>query len=223
LSSYSLAVYLIVFIDKAEQFCYNSLLKRHIYMKITLRKASALQTAIQEAVKNIEVTVKVELNEFENAEVALTNANAKLVNSDQRRTALTKVLYVVRAQVGTANAECGINERLAKAAYVDKRIGQLTALVSSEAVQDNMLVINGKVEKLKADKGENSRRSLYGYSDTVSTGVLTQAQVDAFKAEQLALKKDKQKLNDEVLELNVRTEIALSDETVAVLTSEGLV
>jgi hypothetical protein len=193
------------------------------HMKITLRKASALQTAIQEAVKNIEVTVKVELNEFELPDTALTTANVKLISADQRRTALTKVLYVVRAQVGTANAECGINERLAKAAYVDKRIGQLTALVSSEAVQDNMLVINGKVEKLKADKGENSRRSLYGYSDTVSTGVLTQAQVDAFKAEQLALKKDKQKLNDEVLELNVRTEIALSDETVAVLTSEGLV
>ena len=192
-------------------------------MKITLRKASALQTAIQEAVKNIEITVKVELNEFERPDVALSTANVKLISADQRRTALTKVLYVVRAQVGTANAECGINERLAKAAYVDKRIGQLTALVSTEAVQDNMLVINGKVEKLKADKGENSRRSLYGYSDTVSTGVLTQVQVDVFKAEQLALKKDKQKLNDEVLELNVRTEIVLSDETVAVLTSEGLV
>ena len=192
-------------------------------MKITLRKASALQNAIQETVKNIEITVKVELNEFERPDVALETANLKLISADQRRTALTKVLYVVRAQVGTANAECGINERLAKAAYVDKRIGQLTALISSDAVQDSMLVINGKVEKLKADKGENSRRSLYGYSDTVSTGVLTQAQVDAFKAEQLALKKDKQKLNDEVLELNVRTEIALSDETVAVLTSEGLV
>jgi hypothetical protein len=192
-------------------------------MKITLRKASALQNSIQEAVKNIDITVKVELNEFERPDVALETANLKLISADQRRTALTKVLYVVRAQVGTANAECGINERLAKAAYVDKRIGQLTALVSSDAVQDSMLVINGKVEKLKADKGENSRRSLYGYSDTVSTGVLSQAQVDAFKAEQLALKKDKQKLNDEVLELNVRTEIALSDETVAVLTSEGLV
>ena len=192
-------------------------------MKITLRKASALQNAIQEVVKNVDITVKVELNEFERPDVALETANLKLISADQRRTALTKVLYVVRAQVGTANAECGINERLAKAAYVDKRIGQLTALISSDAVQDSMLVINGKVEKLKADKGENSRRSLYGYSDTVSTGVLTQVQVDAFKAEQLALKKDKQKLNDEVLELNVRTEIALSDETVAVLTSEGLV
>ena len=192
-------------------------------MKITLRKASALQNAIQEAVKNVDITVKVELNEFERPDVALETANLKLISADQRRTALTKVLYVVRAQVGTANAECGINERLAKAAYVDKRIGQLTALISSDAVQDSMLVINGKVDKLKADKGENSRRSIYGYSDTVSTGVLSQAQVDQFKAEQLALKKDKQKLNDEVLELNVRTEIALSDETVAVLTSEGLV
>ena len=192
-------------------------------MKITLRKASALQNAIQEVVKNVDITVKVELNEFERPDVALETANLKLISADQRRTALTKVLYVVRAQVGTANAECGINERLAKAAYVDKRIGQLTALISSDAVQDSMLVINGKVDKLKADKGENSRRSIYGYSDTVSTGVLSQAQVDQFKAEQLALKKDKQKLNDEVLELNVRTEIALSDETVAVLTSEGLV
>ena len=192
-------------------------------MKITLRKASALQNAIQEAVKNIDITVKVELNEFELPGTALSTANLKLISADQRRTSLTKALYTIRAQVGTANAECGINERLAKAAYVDKRIGQLTVLVSTEAVQDNMLVINGKVEKLIADKGENSRRSIYGYSDTVSTGVLTQAQVDEFKAEQLALKKDKQKLNDEVLELNVRTEIALSDETVAVLTSEGLV
>jgi len=192
-------------------------------MKITLRKASALQNAIQEAVKNIEVTVKVELNEFEDARLAMGKANDKLIQADQRRTALTKVLYVVRAQVGTANAECGINERLAKAAYVDKRIGQLTALVAAEAVQDSIAVIEGKLEKLKAPESANSRRSLYGYSDTVGTGVLSQAQVDTFKAEQLALKKDKQKLNDEVLELNVRTEIVLSDETVAVLTKEGLV
>jgi hypothetical protein len=192
-------------------------------MKITLRKASALQNSIQEAVKNIDITVKVELNEFEDARIAMGKANDKLVNADQRRVALTKALYVVRAQVGTANAESGINERLAKAAYVDKRIGQLTALISAEAVQDSIAVIEGKLEKLKAPESANSRRSLYGYSDTVSTGVLSQSQVDAFKAEQLALKKDKQKLNDEVLELNVRTEIVLSDETVAVLTSEGLV
>jgi hypothetical protein len=37
------------------------------------------------------------------------------------------------------------------------------------------------------------------------------------------LKKQKQKLNDEVLELNIKTEIPLSEEVVATLQSEGLV
>jgi len=192
-------------------------------MNITLRKASALQASIQEAVKNIDVTVKAELNEFVDAQTALASANAKLVQADQRRTSLTKVLYRIRAQVGTANAESGINGKLAEAAYIDKRIGQLTGLVSAEALQDDIAVIQGKIEKLKAPESANSRRSLYGYSDTVSTGLLTQAQVDAFKAEQLALKKEKQKLNDEVLELNVRTVVELSADAVAVLQGEGLI
>ena len=188
-----------------------------------MRKASALQASIQEAVKNIDVTVKAELNEFVDAQTALASANAKLVQADQRRTSLTKVLYRIRAQVGTANAESGINGKLAEAAYIDKRIGQLTGLVSAEALQDDIAVIQGKIEKLKAPESANSRRSLYGYSDTVSTGLLTQAQVDAFKAEQLALKKEKQKLNDEVLELNVRTVVELSADAVAVLQGEGLI
>lgn len=192
-------------------------------MNITLRKASALQASIQEAVKNIDVTVKAELNEFVDAQTALASANAKLVQADQRRTSLTKVLYRIRAQVGTSNAESGINGKLAEAAYIDKRIGQLTALVGADALQDDIAVIQGKIEKLKAPESANSRRSLYGYSDTVSTGVLTQAQVDTFKAEQLALKKEKQKLNDEVLELNVRTEVTLSADAVAVLQAEGLI
>jgi hypothetical protein len=192
-------------------------------MKITLRKASALQTAIQEAVKNIEVTVKVDLNEFEDAQVALATANAKVIQADQRRTTLTKVLYRIRAQVGTSNVESGIAGKLTEAAYIDKRLSQLTALLGTETAQDSMAVIQGKLDKIKNDKGENSRRSIYGYSDTVSTGVLTQEQVAVFKAEQLVLKKEKQKLNDEILELNVRTEIELSADAVEVLTWEGLV
>jgi hypothetical protein len=192
-------------------------------MNITLRKASALQNAIQEAIRSIDITVKVELNEFESPDVALTDANHKLVTNDQRRNALTKVLYGIRAQVGESNALSGINKSLALSAYIDKRVGQLTALTQADALQDNMVVINGKIEKLKSDKSETSRRSIYGYSDTVSTGVLTQTQVTAFKDELLSLKKEKQRFNDQILELNVRTEITLSAETVAVLTQEGLI
>ena len=191
-------------------------------MKITLRKASALQTSIQEAIKNIDVTVKVELNEFEDVQTKLDAVNATLIKNDQRRASLTACLYDIRSLVGGANALSGINDRLAKAAYIDKRIGQLTALTAADAVQESLTVITGKVEKLKAPD-TSGRRSLYGYNDTVSTGVLASEQVAQFKAQALDLKKSKQKLNDEILELNVRTEIELPSEVEMVLNQEGLI
>ena len=192
-------------------------------MKVTLRKASALQSSIQDAIKAVEVTVKVDLNEFEDTAEVLAKANANTINSDIRRASLTACLYDIRSLVGSANAMNGINDRLAKAAYIDKRLGQLATLVQADALQDSMIVINGKVEKLKAEKGENSRRSIYGYSDTVSTGVLTQEQISGFKAQVLDLKKSKQTLNDEILELNVRTEVELPTEVELVLNQEGLI
>lgn len=191
-------------------------------MRITLRKASALQQSIQEAVKAIDVVVKVELNEFEDPASKLTTANAELVGKDNRRASLTACLYDIRSLVGTANAASGINDRLAKAAYIDKRLGQLAGLVQAEALQDSALVINGKIEKIRNDKGE-SRRTLYGYNDTVSTGVLTQDQITVFKNQILELKKSKQKLNDEILELNVSTEIEIPSEVELVLNQEGLI
>jgi len=191
-------------------------------MNITLRKASAIQNSINDAVKSIKVELTVELNEFVNVESALAKANGDLVANDGRRQRLTMALYNIRALVGTANAQSGIDTNLAKAAFIDKRIGQLEQLASATEITD-LDVIKGKLEKIKNDKGETSRRSIYGYSDTVSTSVLSKAQIDQAKAEILNLKKQKQKLNDEILELNIKTEIPISEDVVATLQAEGLI
>jgi hypothetical protein len=53
--------------------------------------------------------------------------------------------------------------------------------------------------------------------------VLTADQIEGYKAEIRALKKQKQGINDKVLELNVRTEIELDADTVALLQAEQLV
>ena len=190
-------------------------------MNITLRKANAIQTSINDAIKNIKVSLTVEINEFQNVEDVLTKANAELIENDARRQKLTMALYNIRALVGTANTSSGIATTLAKAAFIDKRIGQLEELAKAGEIT-SLDVIKGKLDKIKNDKGENSRRSLYGYNDTVSTSVLSKEQIEQAKAEVLNLKKQKQKLNDEVLELNIKTEIPLSDETVATLTAEKL-
>ena len=190
-------------------------------MNITLRKANAVQNSINETVKNIRVDLTLEINEFQNVEDTLSKANNELIANDGRRQNLTMALYNIRALVGTANAASGIDTALAKAAFIDKRIGQLEQLAGGTEIT-SLEVIKGKLEKIKNDKGENTRRSIYGYSDTVSTGILSKEQIAQAKTEILNLKKQKQKLNDEILELNIKTEIPLGDDTVTTLTAEGL-
>lgn len=189
-------------------------------MNITLRKANAVQNSINDVVKNIKIDLTIEINEFQDVEATITKANNSLIDNDGRRQKLTMALYNIRALVGTANAASGIDTALAKAAFIDKRIIQLEQLAGATEITE-IDVIKGKLEKIKNDKGEG-RRSLYGYNDTVSTSVLSKAQIDQAKAEVLNLKKQKQKLNDEVLELNIKTEIPLSDDVVATLQAEGL-
>lgn len=189
-------------------------------MNITLRKANAIQNSINDAVKNIKFETTVELNEFQDPGVELTKANEELFAADSRRQKLTMALYNIRALVGTANAASGIDTALAKAAFIDKRIAQLEQLATLKPYTD-LEVIKGKLEKIKSLKDE-ARSRIYGYGDTVSTTVVSKEQIDQAKAEILNLKKQKQKLNDEVLELNIKTEIPLADDTTAVLQAEGL-
>lgn len=189
-------------------------------MNITLRKANAIQNSINDVVKNIKVEMSVELNEFQNVEETISKANNALIENDNRRQKLTMALYNIRALVGSANAGCGIDTALAKAAFIDKRIGQLEQLAAASEMT-SLEVIKGKIEKIKGLKDE-ARSRIYGYGDTVTTSVLSKEQINQAKAEILSLKKQKQKLNDEILELNIKTEIPLGDDIVATLQKEGL-
>ena len=188
-------------------------------MKITLRKANAVQNSIQEAIKSVKLGHTVELNEFQDVETALATAQAALVSATQRRDNLVTVLYAVRGAVGSAKASAGIDQKLTEAALIDKRIGfaEETAKAAEMTALD---IIKGKVKKLSE---VDSKHRVYGYGDTVSTTVVTAEAIDAAKKTVLELKKAKQKINDEVLELNIRTEITLDDAVVATLTAEGLI
>jgi len=189
-------------------------------MNISLRKANAVQNAINDAIKGIKMEFSVDINEFQDISAELQKANNTLISNDSRRQKLLLALYNIRGLVGAANASAGIDLSLAKAAFIDKRIGQLEELAGQKEMTD-LEVIKGKIEKIKNLKDEAGSR-IYGYGDTVNTTVVSKEQIAQAKAEILNLKKQKQKLNDEVLELNIKTEIPLSDDTVATLQAEGL-
>jgi hypothetical protein len=187
-------------------------------MNISLRKAAALQNSIQETMRSIKVEPVIRVNEFVNSERVIHDANTTLVENDARRVALTIAYYNIRSLVGAANVSCGINMKLATSAFVDKRIAQIQELTDA-GVRD-IGVVSRRLDKIRSS---DTSASMYGREETVTTSVLTEDQVAAFKSELQALKKQKQTLNDEILELNIKTEIPLGEHTITTLKNEGLI
>jgi uncharacterized protein YdcH (DUF465 family) len=187
-------------------------------MKITLRKANALQNSINDALKQILVVSEVALTEFHRPEDEIARVRAEAEKNIQRRERLNHALYDIRQRVAGANTNAGVSTNLTLVAEIEKQIQFYTGL-SGKEVRQGHEVVAGKLRKIAETKSER----LYGYSDTVNTSVWTAEDIAGFKKTVSDLKKSKQQLQDIILETNVRTEIELSDETVAVLQAEGLI
>ena len=191
-------------------------------IKINLRKAAALQTVLQDTIKTIEVEHSIELNEFEDPQTRIESASVRLFANDTRRNDLLMSVYSLRSQTGVQNAVSGVASKLTHITYIDRRLVQLETLIAGAKAIEHPDVISGKLEKIRS-RPADSRASIYGHADTVSTGVLSTEQIENIRGVVRDLKKQKATLNDEILELNIRTEIELAPDVEAVLTREGLV
>lgn len=187
-------------------------------MKITLRKASVLQNAINDAIKQIDIKSEVALTEFHQPELEIARAAVEAKTNIQRRWALNSALHNIRLSVAQANHESGVNQHLTDVAALEKQIQFYTGLAGKE-VRESADVLAGKLRKIAESKSER----LYGYNDTVSTSVFTAEDIAGFKKIVIDRKKSKQQIQDKILELNVRTEIELGDQTVGILQAEGLI
>jgi hypothetical protein len=182
-------------------------------MNITLRKANAVQLSINEMIKGLTFGTSVQLNEYEDATAQIVAVRDVFETHRATRTKLVGALYEIRKAVAVANADAGINDMLAEVAMLEKEI-QFYNTFATKTARLSDAVIAGKIEKIK-HTSEESR--LYGRYDTVETGVFTKEEIEDFKRTVADLKRQKQKLQDTLLELNVRTEIQLDEETVRFL------
>ena len=190
-------------------------------MNISLRKANALQNSINETVKGLDFETTVKINEFQDAEQEIKKAAETLCNNLTRRDALTSALYEIRKSVSGANTQVGIDNRLADVANLEKQIQFYNGLAGNK-VRESEKVVAGRLDKIRNGK-EETRRSIYGYDSTVDTSVLNREDLDGFRRRVTTAKKQKQKLQDEILELNVQTTIQLTSTTETTLQTEGLI
>ena len=187
-------------------------------MNVTLRKASAIQHSILEAIRSITFKTDVELNEFHNAEQEIARVVGEVKSNLGRRDALNTALYWLRRAVADANHANGVNRKLTEIAELEKQI-QFYAEVGGKGVRESAEVLTGKLEKIRVAEPKSR---VYGYNDTVTTSVFTAEDIAGFKKIVSDLKRVKQKIQDEVLELNVRSEITLDHNVVEVLKAESI-
>ena len=187
-------------------------------MKITLRKANAVQLVINEALKGLTFETSVQINEFEEATTQVSSVRDTFNANVALRSKLVLALYEIRKAVARANNDNNINDMLADVARLEKEI-QFFNTFATKTVRLSDAVIAGKLEKIKSTK-EESR--LYGRYDTVDTTVFEKQDLEYFKWTVADLKRQKQKLQDTLLEHNVRTEIELSEEAAQLLTENNI-
>lgn len=188
-------------------------------MKVSLRKANALQAAINEQVNSLDLATEIAINEFEKPGQKLSEAKSKFDVASATRKKLLGANYEIRKQVAVANADSGINDLLADLAMIEKDIGFYSKLVKMQPALDNDVIV-GKLGKIKGKTEDIYGR--YG-DDVVKTTIFTASELEAFKEALAGLKKLKVSLQDNLLELNVSTEITVSEETEKLLAKAGII
>ena len=161
------------------------------------------------------------LNEFEAAEQVINTKAAESVKAFQRQVNLIEALYDIRSKVAQSNTNSGITEILTQIARLDKLIS-VNQKMAERTVRFSTELVEGRLNKIRNSKDE-SRAMLYDRYNELSTGVATEESNKTFKEAVAAHKREKQRLQDLVLEANVRTEIALQPETENTLRIEGLI
>jgi len=187
-------------------------------MKISLRKANILQSSINDAINAIKVDTTIHINEFQSSVVEIAKGYQEYTNSTDKFTNLVNALYEIREKVGIENCTAGVTTLLVDIAKTEKFIQYFTKM-SGETVRVEENVLIGKLDKIRARK---DTQQIYGMTDTVVTSVLSQDDINLAKSKVAELKKLKQKLQDQLLELNIRTEIELSEQTVQTLQSVNI-
>jgi hypothetical protein len=193
-------------------------------MNISLRKASALQAVIQDSInqthQEIQTSSRISLSEFANPKETMIENHDKLFTGLSKSDNLSMVYYEIRKQLGNSNVKSGISDLLAELAYINKKISFLEEISVAHNLQTKMEIIIGKLDKAK--KAAENAASYYD-ADRITTGLLTQAEINDFKSQIANLKKEKVAINDSILEKNITNTITLSEKAVDILKTNNLI
>ena len=190
-------------------------------MKINLRKASVVQQTILDEIKRTgaeKTTISVSLY-ADDIEAKLNDQLAKIVSTNQKIGRLLEANRMIRGAVARKNAEVGIADYLAEEAFLSAAESRVKAIAELD-VRPNIAELAKEIEARKESK--DAERSLYGRTYEVSVNVASEQIVNDAKVELSRIQKRRRKIKDEMVSINVRTEIEVPEQVALVLSELGL-
>jgi hypothetical protein len=189
-------------------------------MKINLRKASALQSAIRaavsERVQKVTGTLSMPLWKVSDEQIAVERTKQVNLLSDIER--LESIIVHIRENTGMENVKNGVNNLLAEQAELTKQIARYKNLLKSD-VAPSSNDLDQKVTALK----ESNTRSVYNTRDQIDVGVFSSKDIEKFNSTFVQLRRRQTEIGDKLIAANVTSEITIADSDWSWLELQGIV
>lgn len=177
-------------------------------MKLTLRKANALQLLITEQIGLTTISTEAAVGRYDDPVALVTAAATKFTENLAKKVSLLQILYSIRKKVSVESQKAGIPDILADVAHIDKVSAILKPLAELTKFAPSEEVLKAALDDLKR---ESTAGSSYQTRNAFGTGVIPQGWETEWISNLSSFRKKKQNLSDKLLELNVRHEIELDD------------
>ena len=191
-------------------------------MKISLRKANTIQELVGEALQQpLESPAHLDVMAIDEWKVELRFARKTFLSEMATRAQLVSARYEVRKRISEENAKQGVTSLLATLAETDTMINLMKRNVVDQTVSDKYDVVEKKRER-KITLLDKEGMHVYR-SDTYDVSIIDAETIKTYKEKVKVLKRKRQRINDELLEKNIRSEIELPSWVVDLLRKHGLI
>jgi len=189
---------------------------------MNLRKAKQVQDKISETINNLRFPEhRVDAMTVESWQSECLHRLKEYDDMLKEANDLSRVAYNIRKLQGNANASSGINEILTELAFINRHIDTLDNVLRDIAEQEPKEVVQKRVE-IKNNELLKSERS-FGFDAAVKVSIFTKDYIHEKEAEMRQLKKERVKLDDKLLDLNISTNIELDDADMDLLVKYDII
>lgn len=191
-------------------------------MDITLRRAAALQDAIRETLRGLNLAGQTQVSIFGDVAEAARVKRAEFRQTLKAQADLNTVLFEIRQLVGQANVESGISDLLAIKAHVAAEISTLSALEGLDPAEPDEALAQRAARAATAEtsSGFGGARAPI---EKITVSLMDAEALEAVSLQASRARKARLEVGDRLAELNASTRIKLSAQVTEILTRHGLV